>query len=67
MVSLFGEVVLKINFGKTVDMVCLPCQLAGTHSEAEYRRRVMGDSPVYRDRQRVRVQCMEYREEMALW
>ena len=66
MVRLFGRVGLKTNVGKTVRMVCRPFQAVGTHSEAEYGRRMTGAGPLYRERQRVRIQCKECREEMAL-
>ena len=45
LVSLFERVGLRTNFGKTVSMVCRPCQVAGTQSEAAYGRRMMGRAP----------------------
>ena len=57
LVGMFERVVLKRSVGKTVVMVYCPCQLAGTHSEATYKKRMMGAGPSYRERQRVQVQC----------
>ena len=50
MVGLFDRVGLRKNFGKTVGMVCHPCQAVGNLSEAAYRRRVTGEGPTYRER-----------------
>ena len=36
LVGLFDRVGLQTNFGKTVGMVCLPCQAAGNQLEAAY-------------------------------
>ena len=65
LVSLFDRVGLRTNVRKTVGMVCSPCQAAGTHSEAAYRRRMTGEGPSYQELQKGRVQCMECGEEMA--
>ena len=45
LVGLFDRVGLRKCFGKTVGMVCHPCQAAGNISEAEYGRRVTGEGP----------------------
>ena len=38
LVSLFERVGLRTNVGKTVSMVCRPCQAVGNQSEAAYKR-----------------------------
>ena len=61
--SLFGlldRVVLQTNVRKTVNMVCRPCQAAGTQSEAAYMRWMTEEGPSYREQQKGRVQCMEF-------
>ena len=65
MVGMFDRLGLRTNVGKTFGMVCRPCQAAGNQSEAAYRRRIMGEGPTYRDRQKGQVSCREYGEEMA--
>ena len=55
LVGLFDRVVLKTNVGKTVEMVCCPCQAAGTLSEAACRRKMTGEGPLYWERQRGRI------------
>ena len=52
---MFEGVGLQTNVGKTVSMVCRPCQAAGTQPEAEYGRRITGGVPTYRERQKGRV------------
>ena len=47
-VGLFVRVGLRTNVGKTVGMVCHPCQVAGNLPEAAYRRMVTGEDPTYR-------------------
>ena len=42
LVGLFYRVGLRANVGKTVGMVCRPCQEAGNHSEVAYGRRITG-------------------------
>ena len=46
-------------------MVFRPCQAAGTQSEAAYGRKMMGEEPTYRERQKERVACGECGKEMA--
>ena len=57
LVGLFYRVGLRTNVGKIVGMVCRPCQAAVNHSEAVYGRRITGEVPTYRKRQKGRVQC----------
>ena len=57
LVGLFDRVGLRNNSGKTVGMVCHPCQAAVNKSEAAYRRRMMGEVPTYRERQKGRFHC----------
>ena len=66
LVSLFNRVGLKTNFRKTVGMVFCPCQAAGMQLEAAYVRRMTVEGPSYWERQRIRIQCKEYGEEMEL-
>ena len=55
LVILFESLVLRTNVGKTFSMVCRPFQSAGTQSEAAYGRRMTGEGPTYRERQKGRV------------
>ena len=48
LVSLFERVGLRTNVGKTVSMVCRPCEAAGTQSVAAYGRKMTGEVPTYR-------------------
>ena len=66
LVGMFDRVGLKTNTGKTVRIVCRPCQAAGTQLEAAYRRIMTGSGPLYLDMQRGRIQRKECGEEMAL-
>ena len=50
LVRLFDRVDLLTNVGKTVGMVCRPCQAAGTQSEATYGKNMTGYGPYYRER-----------------
>ena len=65
LVGLFDRVGLRTNSGKTVGMVCRPCQAVGTQLEAAYGRRMTGEGPSYRERHKGRVQCRECGEEIA--
>ena len=49
LVGLFDRVGLRKNIGKTVVMVCHPCQTAGNILEAMYGRKVTGEGPTYRE------------------
>ena len=60
-----GVRVLQINVKNTVGMVCRPYQAAGNQSDVAYGRRMTGEGPTYRERQKGRVQCRECREEMV--
>ena len=56
LVGLFDRVGLLTNFGKTVSMVCHPCQAwAGNRTEEAYRRRIMGEGRSYAERQWERI------------
>ena len=57
LVGLFDRVVLRTNDGKTVVMVCRPCQAAGIQSEAAYEKRITGGVPTYWERKKGQVQC----------
>ena len=59
LVGLFDRVGLRKNVGKTVGMVCPPCQAAGNMSEAAYGRRVTGEGSMYRERPKGQVSCRE--------
>ena len=48
LVSIFERVGMQTNVGKTVSMVCRPCQAAGTQLEAACGRRMTGEGPTYR-------------------
>ena len=65
LVGLFDRVGLRTNVGKTVGMVCHPCQEAGNLSTAAYGRRVMGVGPTYRERLKGKVACGECGEMLA--
>ena len=45
LVGLFDRVGLRKNVGKTVSMVCHPCQAVGNLLEAAYGRSVTGEGP----------------------
>ena len=66
LVGLFDRVGLRTNIGKTVGIVCRSCQAAGTQSEALYEQEITEEGLSYRERQRVRVKCLECGEEMAM-
>ena len=66
LVGLFERVGLRTNVGKTVSMVCRPCPEAGNQSEAVYGRKMTGEGPTYRERQKERVKCGECGKEMAV-
>ena len=63
-VGLFDRVGLLTNVRKTVGIVFLPCQAAGTQLEAVYRLRMRGEGPSYREGQKGRVKCRECGEDM---
>ena len=45
--SLFERVGLWTNVGKTVNMVCRPCQAAGNQSELAYGQKMTWEGPTY--------------------
>ena len=55
LVGLFDRVGMQTNVGKTVGIVCHPCQAAGNLSKVAYGRRVTGEGPTYRERLKVQV------------
>ena len=65
LVSLFERVGLQRNIGKTVIMVCRPCQATGNQSEAAYGSNMTGEGPTYWERQKERVDYGECGKEMA--
>ena len=50
LVGLFECVGLQKNVGKTVSMVCRPCQAAGNQLGAAYRHNMTGEGPTYQER-----------------
>ena len=48
--GLFKRMGLRTNVGKTVSMVCIPCQATGNKSEAAYGRKMTGEGPTYWER-----------------
>ena len=65
LVGLFKCVGLQTNVGKTVSMVCRPCQAEGNQSEAAYGWKMTGEGPTYQEQQKERVECGECGKEMA--
>ena len=65
LVSLFKRMGLRTNVGKTVSMVCRPCQVAGTQLVAAYGRKMTGEGPTYREWKKEQVECGECGKEMA--
>ena len=56
LVAIFDRLGLMTNVGKTVSMVCHPCQAgAGNRTEEAYVRRITGEGMSYAERQRERV------------
>ena len=67
LVGIFDRVGLMTNVGKTVSMVCHPCQEgAGNRTEEAYSRRITGEGRSYAERQRERVEYVEYGELLAI-
>ena len=67
LVAIFDKVGLLTNVGKTVSMVCHPCQAgSGNRTEEAYGRRVTGMGRSYTDRQREKVECGECGEVLAV-
>ena len=59
LVGLFDRMGLQTNAGKTVGMVCHPCQAARNLTTEAYGRRVTGVGPTYRERLKGQVACGE--------
>ena len=66
LIGILNRVGLNKKFWNTIGIICRLCQAAGTQAEAAYKQRMTGAWPLYWERQHVRVQCMECREEMAI-
>ena len=67
LVAIFDRVGLMTNVGKTVSMVCHPCQAgAGNRTEEAYGRRLTGEGRSYAERQRERVACRECGDFLAV-
>ena len=67
LVGIFDRVGLMKKVGKTVSMVCHPCQArAGNRKEEAYVRRITGEGRSYAERQRERVACVECGEFLAI-
>ena len=67
LVGLFDMVGLRTNFGKTVSMVCHPCQAtAGNRTQEAYGRIVTVEGRSYTERQREQVECTECGEQLAV-
>ena len=61
LVGLFERMYMQTNVGKTVSMVCHPCQAVVNITQAAYGRRITGEGNSYKERQRDRVECEECR------
>ena len=66
LVGLFDKVGPQTNAGKTVGMVCHPCQAAGNLSTEAYGRRITGMGQSYRERLKDQVACGECGEILAV-
>ena len=67
LVGLFDRVDLQTNAGKTVSMVCHPCQVtAGNITQEAYGRRLTGEGKSYTERQREWMECAECGEQLAV-
>ena len=65
LVRLFYRVGLRTNVGKTISMVCCPCQAAGNQSKAAHGIRMTGEGPSYWEKHKGQVQCRYYGEDMS--
>ena len=63
--GIFDQVGLQKNTAKTVIMVCQSCHAPVGMSEAAYTQRVTGKGPMYRERQRMRVDFPECEVEVT--
>ena len=50
--GLFGRVRLHTNICKTAGMVCKPFLAARVRADKTYTRRMMGEGPIFKERQR---------------
>ena len=67
LVAICDRVGLLTIVGKTVSMVCHPCQAGGgNRTEEAYGRRLTGVGRSYAERQRERVACGEFGEVLAV-
>ena len=66
LLGLFDRVGLGTNVGKTVGMVCHPCQAAGNLTTEAYVRRITGMGQSYMERLRDQVACGECGEMLAV-
>ena len=66
LVVLFDRVGVQTNSGKTVSMVCHPCQATGNRTQATYGRRLTGEGSLYREQQQYQVECKECGEKLAV-
>ena len=67
LLGLFDRVGLLANVGKTVSMVCHPCQAgAGNRTEEAYGRRITGEGKLYAESQQERVECVKCGELLAV-
>ena len=58
LLAIFDRVGLMTNVGKTVSMVCHPCQVgAGNRTEEAYGWRITGEGRSYAERQQERAAC----------
>ena len=62
---LFDIVEIQTKIWKTVGVICSPCREVENQSETLYKRRMTGEGLTYRERQRVRLQCLDFGEDMA--
>ena len=58
LVGMFNQVGFCTIFRKTVGMVFLPYQAAGTQLEASYERRMAGEGVLYQERHIVKVKFL---------
>ena len=65
LVGLFDRVGLQTNAGKTVGMVCRPCQAVGTQLEAAYIWGMTGKRPSYQERKKGQEQYRDCGEDLA--
>ena len=56
---MFDIVGLQMNAGKMVRIICRSLREEGTQSDTACERRMTGEGITYRERQRVRVKCLD--------